>query len=156
MGLFNIFSTTPEKQLEEWRNVLVEALPKVLEGDDAFWLSEDDEDVIIKKGSAHVFVSFLLDEDGDGYVQINAPLVRLPKENLLPFYRRLLDLNGMFLASGAFATEGNLIVLRHVLPIKGVDEEGFGLAVFALCNQADEVDDLLVNEFAAPRFTPNG
>jgi len=153
MGFFSeFFAEEPKDRLERWRKELFEALPQALSPDDTFCLSEDQQEIIIKHGSTHVVVGFTVDEEGDGYVVIDSPLVFLPKENLLPFYRRLLDLNNNPLMLGSLSTEGNVVTLRRTMPIQGLDEEGFLLAVFSVCAQADELDDLLIEEFEASRF----
>lgn len=158
MGIFSdLFGETTEEttetRLSRWRSELMEALPALLSEGDTFWPSIDNQEVTIQHGSAHVIVGFVVDEeDGEGYVTIDAPLVFLPKENLLPFYRRLLDLNNLPLLLGSLSTEGNIVVLRRTVPIRGLDEEGFGDNIFSLCAEADELDDMLIEEFGARRF----
>ena len=154
MGIFSgLFGETVEKRLSRWRSELLEALPDLLPEGDAFWPNIDSEEVIIQHGSVHVVVGFAVDEEeGEGYVIIESPLVFLPKDNLLPFYRRLLDLNKAPLLLGSLSTEDNVVVLRRTVPIRGLDEEGFGLNVFNLCAEADDLDDLLIEEFGTRRF----
>jgi len=153
MGLFSaIFGETTEAKAMRWMDELWEALPQLLPQGDAYERSEDEPEIIIRHGSAHVVVGIGSDDEGDGYVIIKSPLVFLPKENLLPFYRRLLDLNCGDLMLGALATEGNTILLRTTVPMAGLDEDGFRFWVFSTLGLADELDDLLIDEFGARRF----
>jgi hypothetical protein len=152
MGFFSdLFSDDPIEKLTAWRDELVKVLPDILDEEDDFVVDEDG-DVQILKGSARVFVEFIVDEDGQGFVVIGSPLVHLPKENLLPFYRRLLDLNSDPLRFGALATREDFVVLTRTIPINGLEEEAFLFNVHVLCLEADDLDDALINEFDAPRF----
>ena len=151
--LKKFFNDSAEDKITKWRDELVELLPKVLEEEDDFTVDEDG-DVIIRKGSAHVVVEFTIDEDQDGWVIIHSPLVRLPEENLLPFYRRLLDLNNQPFLFGSLSTNDDVVVLTRTIPAEGLEEDAFIFNVQRLCVEADDLDDILINEFKAPRFNP--
>lgn len=155
MSIFSrVFSDKAEKKINKWRNELIELLPNMLEDEDDFGV-DDEGDLHILKGSAHVFVDFGVDDDGDGWVTIHSPLVRLPKENLLPFYRRLLDLNNEPFLFGSLSTTGDIVVLTRTIPVDGLEEDAFVYNVQKLCFEADDIDDLLITEFEAPRFSFN-
>ena len=88
-------------------------LPSLLSEGDTFDLSEDQAEVIVRSGSAHIFIGFGTDEeDEEVYLLIHSPLVFMPRDNLLPFYRKLLDLNNAETLLGRLAMAGDVVVLR--------------------------------------------
>ena len=152
MKLFSHFlGETTEKKVVRWQEELLKVLPGVLSEGDAFDLSEDKSEIIIRRGSAHVFVGFGVNEGDNAYVVIYSPLVVLPRENLLPFYRKLLDLNNEEQLLGRLATEGNEIILRSTIPMEGLSEKAFCSYVFTLMEKADILDDQLIEEFRTRR-----
>jgi len=155
MRLFSrVLGETTEKKMERWQQELLKMLPRVLSEEDAFNLIEEESVIVIRRGSAHVFVAFGVNEDNednDSYVVIYSPLVVLPRENLLPFYRKLLDLNNREGLLGRLATEGNEIILRSTIPMEGLSEKSFYTYVFTLMEEADILDDQLIGEFHTKR-----
>ena len=149
--LSDLFGGTTEKKLGRWKQELLKALPRVLSEEDNFDLSDDKSAIVIRRGSAHVLVDFVVNEDDDAYVVIYSPLVVLPRENLLPFYRKLLDLNNEEQLLGRLATEGNEIILRSTIPMEGLSEKAFCSYVFTLMEEADILDDQLIEEFRTRR-----
>ncbi len=150
--LFSEIGDTDDEKLLKWREELLEILPALLDDEEDDFGIDDDGDVIIRKGSAHVWVEFGIDDDLDGWVVIHSPLVRLPDDNLLPFYRKLLDLNNDPSQFGALSTNRDIVVLRRTIPVNGLDAEAFIFNVSVLCAEADALDDVLMEEFGAPRF----
>lgn len=156
MGLFsNLFGASTQEKAAQWLDALEAILPQVLSKGDAYDRTEDGAGIIIKHGSAHLMVEIVFDDQGDGYVSLESPLVYMPTSSLLPFYRRLLDMNDENVTFGALATRGNVVLLIATIPMVGLDEEGFGVWVFSVMEEADQLDDVLINEFGVRRFDPN-
>jgi hypothetical protein len=149
--LSNFFNESAEEKMKSWRDELVNFLSKVLDEDQ--FMVDDDGDVVIVAGTAHVFVEFGIDDEGEGWVVIHSPLVRLPEDNLLPFYRRLLDLNNEPFLFGSLSTRNDVVVLTRTIPVKGLEEEAFKFIVERICFEADDLDDKFIDEFKAPRFS---
>ena len=153
MGLFStLFGETPEKKIARWREELLEGLPSLLSEGDDFGLSEDQTEVIVRNGSAHIFIGFGADEDEEVYLIIHSPLVLMPRDNLLPFYRKLLDLNNAETLLGRLAMAGDIVVLRCALPVDGLSDETFGGCIGEMMAEADFLDDILIDEFGVKRF----
>ena len=86
--LLGLFDETVEKKLSRWRSELIGKLFRISyqRADTFLARSVDNQEVIILHGSVHVIVGFAVDEeDGEGYVTIDSPLVFLPKDNLSAF-----------------------------------------------------------------------
>ena len=152
MGLFStLFGEAPEKKIARWREDLLEALPSLLSEGDGFGLSEDQTEVIVRSGSAHIFIGFRIDEEDEVYLVIYSPLVFMPRDNLLPFYRKLLDLNNAETLLGRLAMAGDIVFLRCALPVDGLSDEIFGHCVGEMMAEADFLDDTLIEEFGVKR-----
>ncbi len=83
-------------------------------------------------------------------IEVGGVIMKLPQENFLPLYRRLLDLNST--AVGLyFAIRKDLVMLISTREIKGLDEEEFRLMVNELRHFADYWDDLLMKEFGGTK-----
>jgi hypothetical protein len=83
-------------------------------------------------------------------LEVGGIIMKLPQENFLPLYRRLLDLNST--AVGLyFAIRQDLVVLLCTREVKGLDEEEFRLMVNEVRYFADYWDDLLMKEFGGSK-----
>ncbi len=105
----------------------------------------------LSRGSAQVFIYLSKDEEAPT-VRIVSPILYLPPDKLLPFYRRCLELN-MKLLNCAIAAQENLIFIVNERPSYGLDEEELVGTLDYLSSVADELDDELAQEFGATRFT---
>ncbi|MEW6281849.1 MAG: YbjN domain-containing protein [Candidatus Eremiobacterota bacterium] len=110
---------------------------------------------VLQRGSATIVVGISGDaKTGEGWFHLSAPLVFLPEENLLAFYRRLLDLNGEIMGV-ALAAKGDCISLCAERPLKGMDANEAEELLMRLSGYADGLDDLLNKEFGAPMWRPD-
>ena len=83
-------------------------------------------------------------------IEVGGVIMKLPQENFLPLYRRLLDLNST--AVGLyFAIRKDLVMLLATRELKGLDEDEFRLMVNELRHFADYWDDLLMKEFGGTK-----
>lgn len=83
-------------------------------------------------------------------IEIGGIIMKLPQDNFLPLYRRLLDLNGS--AVGLyFAIRRDLVMLVATRELKGMDETEFRLLVNEVRYFSDYWDDILMQEFGGTK-----
>lgn len=109
---------------------------------------------VVGRGSIRAGIRIFWDaEGGIGWFSVEAPLVRLPDDNLLPFYRKLLDLNGEY-PGVTLQTRGDVVYLDCGRPLDGLDPTEAEEILHRVTGIADELDDLLAEEFDAPLYEP--
>lgn len=152
MGIFSgLFSASTEAKLARWHTELMETLPSLLDSEDT--IEPVEGGIRIQHGSVALIIKFIIDgEDGEAYVMITSPLVFLPKDNLLAFYRKLLDLNSALMI-GSLSTDDKVVLLRRVIPVGGLDEKGLQQSVVWMCYEADKLVDDLNSEFHARKYS---
>lgn len=112
---------------------------------------DEDGDIPVRSGSAVVFVRAV---DDPPVVRIFAPVVAdVPVSSAL--LERLNELNGRHLLVRTAWREGT-IVLDIPLVGEGLLPEQVTIALGVMAEFADEVDDLLVEEFGGRRFMDDG
>jgi hypothetical protein len=102
------------------------------------------------KGSADVFVTlFVLGEgaDAEWYVEFSSPVMKIPSENLLPFYRRLLEENAKWVAT-RFSVREDTVWLDTTRELSGMDYDECYRSLTRIGEAADALDDDLKTEFA--------
>jgi hypothetical protein len=104
----------------------------------------------VSRGSAVIFI-LLNKNDGMTTVRIVSPILYLPQERILPFYRRCLEIN-MGLLNCAFGVTKDKIALVSERPILGLDPEELEGTIAYLSSVADELDDKLGREFKAKLY----
>jgi hypothetical protein len=100
----------------------------------------------IGRGSAVIYIFVQEAEGGGVYLRVVSPLVYLPKENLIAFYRKLLDINND-LVNCALATDKDVVLLVVQRPTLGLDQEELDDVVSLLAQTADSLDNELNKEF---------
>jgi hypothetical protein len=106
-----------------------------------WWLTE---------GSARVYV-FVQDAPGGPVIRITSPLVTVPENAGVNFYRHLLDVNST-LTSCALATTDNVVLVVSQRAIAQLDQEELDSMVWNVAYVADLLDDKLVKQFGARRY----
>ncbi len=96
------------------------------------------------RGSALIEVYVTPEERG--YLQVLAPILHLPPGNLLPLYRRMLELN-LELTNAALGLHEDVVYLYHERLLEGLDASEADVIIRRLARVADELDDALVDEF---------
>ena len=119
-----------------------------------FDLKETEEGFIFQRGSAAIRVGFTVDEDGDPYIAIHSPIVKLPSDNLLAFYRRLLEINWKLHGRVTIGVGHDTVVVCAIRDIKGLNEIGLAEITEMVGSVADALDDALHEEFGAPFYEP--
>ena len=112
----------------------------------------------IKRGSAAILVSVAKSDRGDtAFLTAVSPIMSLPPDAaLLPFFRRLLELNGHGLVNAAFGIVGDRIVAKSERPTAFLDAAEVEQIILQLSAVADTYDDRLVKEFGGQRMSdPN-
>jgi len=101
----------------------------------------------IRRGSATIFI--YLEDSGDSHaLRIVSPILYLPPANLLPFYRRCLEINDG-LRDCALAVRDDQILLVSDRPLEGLTPEEIMQNIDILSMAADNLDDQLAKEFGA-------
>ena len=117
----------------------------------ADWNEDDDGSLIFCRGSAIIHI-FFYEEADVPFVNFLAPIVKLPPQNLLPFYRRLLELNFQLCGAVSLGVNEDVIFVCMQSSIEGLTEIGLAEIIETIGVQVDELDDLLHEEFNAPFF----
>jgi hypothetical protein len=97
------------------------------------------------RGSARVFVD-LYTAEGSDYICVASPVMEMPSKALLPFYRKLLELNHEMYAA-SFSVKENCVWLRIVREVEGLDQNEATAMLNRVGAYADQFDDLLTGEF---------
>lgn len=100
----------------------------------------------IGRGSAIIYIFVQESEKGGVYLRVVSPIVYLPKENLIAFYRKMLDINND-LVNCALATDKDVVLLVSQRPTLGLDQEELDDIVSTLAQTADGLDHELNKEF---------
>ena len=100
-------------------------------------------------GSALIEI-YLTPEDW-GYLQVLSPIMHLPQSNLLPLYRRLLELN-LEMTNAALGVHEEVVYVFHERLLEGLDAVEADVIVRRLAQYADELDDVLVEEFGGRMY----
>ena len=101
----------------------------------------------LHRGSAAVYVS-IHENDGEPSLRVFSPILFLPEEKILPFYRRCLEINRDLLNCSICAHEDKIALVSQ-RPIEGLDPEEVDLTIGYLAAVADELDNKLSDEFGA-------
>lgn len=113
-----------------------------------------DKDTIgwsLVRGSAFIYI-ILNNNSGLNTIRIISPILYLPKENILPFYRRCLEIN-MGLVNCAIGVHENKVTIINERPIEGLDPEELEGTINYLSGVADDLDNRLADEFGATMYS---
>ena len=87
--------------------------------------------------------------------RIVEPISKLPEENIMPFYRKCLDLN-FYAVDCWMAMSGEDLILINQRPILGLDKEEVLSTLGNMFTVAEAVRTRFYEEFGADIWTPNG
>ena len=105
------------------------------------------------RGTAVVYV-FVNEHEEGNTIRIVSPILFLPEDNLLPFYRACLEINSE-LVGCAMAIDKDVVMLVHERPLKGLDAEEISDNMHMLAHFADRFDNELAQEFGAKIYSEN-
>jgi hypothetical protein len=97
------------------------------------------------RGSALIYTE-IFNMNNIDYIEISCPVMKIPSKNLLPFYRKLLELNFQLIGVKFFVKQ-DLLYLAVNRELKGLDPDELKVMVNRVSNNADKFDDLLITEF---------
>lgn len=102
----------------------------------------------LRRGSATVGINVL---ESEGVIVFLSPMLEVPPRRREALFRRLLELNFLLTADAAFAIEkeSNLIYLRLLRGLEGLDYGEFVDMLDTIARVADDWDDRLRAEFGA-------
>lgn len=110
--------------------------------------SELDEEgyTSVCRGSATIGINVLEEQ---GILLFLARIMKVPKKRQIDLFRKLLELNYLATSDGAFAidSETEMICIRALRSIEGLDYEEFEGMLHTIATLADEWDDKLTEEF---------
>ncbi|QPC82208.1 YbjN domain-containing protein [Phototrophicus methaneseepsis] len=102
-------------------------------------------------GSAMIEV-YITQQAQREYFQVVAPLIHLPLNNLLPLYRRLLELN-LSLTNASLGIYQDVVYIFNERPLAGLDANEADFIISQIAGYADDLDNQLVNEFGGRLYT---
>ena len=108
----------------------------------------------VQRGSAIIYI-ILNQHDDTPTVRIVSPILYLPENYILPFYRKCLELN-VDLINCAFGVVDDKVVLVSERPIDDLDPRELAGTIQYLAAFADHIDDKLAAEFNAQMYVDGG
>jgi hypothetical protein len=139
--------TAPSSALELYDDVIIEVLRA--RGVDAHEAYKPDSGLwIVPAQPAPIILRVLRAEDEEDvdYIEAVMRLGPLPAQNLLAFYRALLESNTR-LANAAFAISSDGVFLRQQRPLAGLDEDELNDIISALIHAASAEFGELLEQF---------
>jgi len=97
------------------------------------------------RGSALIYTEIFKLNDID-YIEISSPIMTLPSKNVLPFYRKLLEINWQLMGI-KFFMRGEWVYISENRELRGLDFDELKQMEDRVSYYADFYDDLLVKEF---------
>jgi hypothetical protein len=85
--------------------------------------------------------------NNEDYIHICSPIMKIPKQNIEKFYKRLLEINNK-LFQVSFSIKDGSAVLRVIRECSGLDSKEIENMIQRVGYYADEYDDLLKQEFS--------
>lgn len=104
-----------------------------------------------RRGSAIIEV-YVSEQENRGYMQVLAPILHMPSTGLLPLYRRLLELN-LQLTNASLGVYLDVVYVFNERPLTGLDPEEANNIITLVAGYADDLDNMLVNEFGGRLYS---
>ncbi|MGJ3240152.1 MAG: YbjN domain-containing protein [Anaerolineae bacterium] len=98
-----------------------------------------------QRGSALIEVYIAAQKERE-YLQVLSPLLHLPNGNLLPLYRRLLELN-LSMTNASLGVYLDVVYVFNERPLDGLDSMEANFIITQIARYADELDNQLLSEF---------
>lgn len=97
------------------------------------------------RGSALIYIE-LFQIENVYYIEVSCPIMTLPSRNLLPFYRKLLEINFQLMGI-KFLVRDHWVYIAENRQLKGLDFEELKALEERVSHHADRLDELLIEEF---------
>lgn len=104
-----------------------------------------------QRGSAVIEVYISIADDESAYLQLVSPIVHIPQQGLLPFYRHLLELN-MTMTNAALGVYNDVVYVFNERPLQDLDASELNFVIMQLSAYADDLDNQLADEFGARMY----
>ena len=105
----------------------------------------------LKKGSVQVWVDvWYIEREKRAYFQVMSPVMKIPAEKTLEFYKELLQINDR-LFGVAFTIYKDNVWLKHIRETENLDESEIMNTLHRVGNYADQYDDVLKQKYNAER-----
>ncbi len=95
-----------------------------------------------------VLIYLVTDEKGQIYFKLQSPIVKMPKKNLLAFYRNLLERN-LTLNELSIGINKDLVYIYGSRPTQGIDENEIAYLITELVSEGEVIAEELHEEFKA-------
>ena len=141
-----------EEKIVGWEKELFKLLEEMGKETDIEVDINDIGEIIVFYGCAKAHIRFFYEKGNGTYFIITAPLVFLPDEDYVEFYRYLLDWNDSYDTLGKISTHGDYVHIEFSLDAKYGSEELIKYAVEKILFIADELINELMDEFGVQRF----
>jgi hypothetical protein len=102
-----------------------------------------------QRGSA--LIEVYVTQEERGYLQVLSPIMHLPQTNLLPLYRRLLELN-LQLTNASVGVHQDVVYVFNERPLDGLDPIEADTIIRKLAIYADDFDNTLVEEYGGRMY----
>ena len=106
-----------------------------------------------QRGSALIEV-YIAEQNGREYLQVLSPLIHLPAGGLLPFYRRLLELN-LSLTNASLWVYQDVVYVFNERPLSGLDAGEADFIIKQISEYAADLDNQFLNEFGGRLYGQN-
>lgn len=103
------------------------------------------------RGSALIEI-YVSQHGNRGFLQVLAPIIHLPQTGLLPLYRRMLELN-LQLTNASIGVYLDVVYVFNERPLEGLDAVEANNIITQVAGYADELDNVLVNEFGGRLYS---
>lgn len=97
------------------------------------------------RGSALIYTE-IFQIDNVNYLEVSCPIVTMPSKNLLPFYRRLLELNWKYMGV-KFYIRDDSVYIGDNRELRGIDAGELKEMTNRVSYYADVLDEELIAEF---------
>ena len=97
---------------------------------------------VFRKGSATIRVKIIKGAESVWF-SVDSEIMKIPNQNLLRFYRKLLELNGPATFGTFFNIHNETLLVSALRPVKGLEPEEIESIVTIVAEVADKYDDEL-------------
>ena len=150
--MFNAGGRKPTQRLDQYAQTVEQILLGVgVDPQQARMNIQDGYGWAFRRGSAAIEV-YVSQQETNGYLQVLSPIIHLPTSNLLPLYRRMLELN-LQLTNASLGVHLDVVYIFSERPLEGLDAVEANNIITLVATYADELDDKLVNEFGGRLYS---
>jgi len=149
-----LFGDVHARNFKTTANLIETLLKQIGEDVKESRLDEDEagsREWVFSRQTAVVYIRLTRTDDGN-YLNICCPIMKMPADKLLPFYRRLLELNNEKLIGAAFGLKDDLVVIAVDRFTTDIDLSEIESMVTAVTMYANEYGDKLVEEFGGTKY----